>query len=171
MDNPSYIMIRLTFGIVSQVWCSFITFPLYVIITQMGSRFKRAVISEGVRKSLHGWRKRVRARQQSNSNSNSARLSSSSSMPLIRDMDRYGSSSNRSSTDISTSSGRRSWRNEGSRRWSLMDYGDVGAIFTSQQPSYEDRGGINCDSDTGSDSSYNEEDYNVRDGARYSRIP
>ncbi|KAM7264321.1 hypothetical protein ACFE04_002004 [Oxalis oulophora] len=55
--------IRLSFGIVSQIWCSFITFPLYVIVTQMGSRFKRSVISEDVRKSLTKWHKRVKTRQ------------------------------------------------------------------------------------------------------------
>ncbi|XAR73765.1 hypothetical protein NMG60_11007844 [Bertholletia excelsa] len=35
MENRSYIVIRLTFGLVSQFWCSFITFPLYVIVTQV----------------------------------------------------------------------------------------------------------------------------------------
>lgn len=80
--------------VVSQFWCSFITFPLYVIITQvcleafsssglnqslllrllhsnqyyfamwlqMGSRFKKTIMSENVRKSLHGWQRRVKAR-------------------------------------------------------------------------------------------------------------
>ncbi|XP_047310977.1 MLO-like protein 4 [Impatiens glandulifera] len=62
MEKKSFIVIRLTFGVVSQFWCSFITFPLYVIVTQMGSRFKKTIISENVRKSLHGWRGRVKAR-------------------------------------------------------------------------------------------------------------
>ncbi|THG22925.1 hypothetical protein TEA_026972 [Camellia sinensis var. sinensis] len=34
MENRSFIVVRLTFGLVSQFWCSFITFPLYVIVTQ-----------------------------------------------------------------------------------------------------------------------------------------
>ncbi|EXC35341.1 MLO-like protein 4 [Morus notabilis] len=62
MDNRRFLAIRLSFGVISQFWCSFITFPLYVIITQMGSRFKRTVISEGVRRSLSGWKRRVKAR-------------------------------------------------------------------------------------------------------------
>ncbi|KAK9284697.1 hypothetical protein L1049_023873 [Liquidambar formosana] len=65
MKNRTFLVIRLTFGIISQCWCSFITFPLYIIITQMGSRFKRSILSKNVRRSLHGWRRRVKARQSS----------------------------------------------------------------------------------------------------------
>ncbi|XP_057499904.1 MLO-like protein 4 [Actinidia eriantha] len=62
MENHRFIVIRLTFGLISQFWCSFITFPLYVIVTQMGSRFKKSIVSENVRKSLHGWQRKVKAR-------------------------------------------------------------------------------------------------------------
>ncbi|CAL5188161.1 unnamed protein product [Lathyrus oleraceus] len=65
MNNRTFVVIRLSFGVVSQVWCSFITFPLYVIITQMGSRFKKTVISENVRKSLSKWQRRVKEKQSS----------------------------------------------------------------------------------------------------------
>ncbi|KAL2520354.1 MLO-like protein 4 [Forsythia ovata] len=64
-EDRRFLVIRLTFGVVSQFWCSFITFPLYVIITQMGSKFKKAIISENVRRSLHGWRRKVKTRQES----------------------------------------------------------------------------------------------------------
>ncbi|KAA8531988.1 hypothetical protein F0562_006870 [Nyssa sinensis] len=63
MDNRLNLVIRLTFGLISQFWCSFITFPLYVIVTQMGSRFKKSIVSENIRSSLHGWKRRVKARQ------------------------------------------------------------------------------------------------------------
>ncbi|PON89352.1 Mlo-related protein [Trema orientale] len=65
MNNRKFLVIRLSFGLISQFWCSFITFPLYVIITQMGSRFKKTVISDNVRKSLHGWHRRVKAKHAS----------------------------------------------------------------------------------------------------------
>ncbi|XP_012574414.1 MLO-like protein 4 isoform X2 [Cicer arietinum] len=65
MNNRTYVAIRLSFGVVSQIWCSFITFPLYVIITQMGSRLKKSVISENVRKSLSKWHRRVKAKRSS----------------------------------------------------------------------------------------------------------
>ncbi|PIN15025.1 hypothetical protein CDL12_12331 [Handroanthus impetiginosus] len=61
--DHTFLAIRLTFGVVSQFWCSFITFPLYLIIAQMGSKFKKTIISENVRKSLNGWRKKVKARK------------------------------------------------------------------------------------------------------------
>ncbi|XP_073289025.1 MLO-like protein 4 [Primulina huaijiensis] len=62
--DRSFLIIRLTFGVVSQFWCSFITFPLYVIVTQMGSKYKKTIVSENVRRSLHGWRRKVRAKQE-----------------------------------------------------------------------------------------------------------
>ncbi|KAK7252973.1 hypothetical protein RIF29_37309 [Crotalaria pallida] len=67
MKNQTLIVVRLSFGVISQVWCSFITFPLYVIITQMGSRFKKSLISESVRESLSKWQRRVKGRQGSSS--------------------------------------------------------------------------------------------------------
>ncbi|XP_057965038.1 MLO-like protein 4 isoform X1 [Malania oleifera] len=78
MDNSSFLVIRLTFGVVSQFWCSFITFPLYIIVTQMGSRFRKSVISKDVRKSLHGWQMRAKARH----GSSSARMSATSTTSL-----------------------------------------------------------------------------------------
>ncbi|KAJ6736856.1 MLO-LIKE PROTEIN 1 [Salix viminalis] len=65
MENEKHVFIRLTFGVVTQFWFSFITFPVYVIITQMGAKFKKTVVSENVRKSLHGWQRRVKAKQSS----------------------------------------------------------------------------------------------------------
>ncbi|KAL6964400.1 hypothetical protein U1Q18_035454 [Sarracenia purpurea var. burkii] len=43
-----------------QFWCSYSTVPLNVLITQMGSKCKKAVIAESVRESLHSWCKRVK---------------------------------------------------------------------------------------------------------------
>ncbi|XP_076957485.1 MLO-like protein 4 [Bidens hawaiensis] len=65
--SHSFLVIRLTFGIISQIWCSFITFPLYVIVTQMGSRFKKTIVSENIRESLHTWRRRVKAKHKHDS--------------------------------------------------------------------------------------------------------
>ncbi|KAI8027878.1 MLO-like protein 4 [Camellia lanceoleosa] len=62
MDNHAMIIIRLISGVLVQFWCSYSTVPLNVLITQMGSKCKKAVIAESVRESLHSWCKRVRAR-------------------------------------------------------------------------------------------------------------
>nr|GMD10104.1 MLO-like protein 4 [Ipomoea batatas] len=60
MKNHAMISIRLTSGVLVQLWCSYSTVPLNVIISQMGSRCRKALIAESVRESLHSWCKRVR---------------------------------------------------------------------------------------------------------------
>ncbi|KAH7575777.1 hypothetical protein JRO89_XS02G0217400 [Xanthoceras sorbifolium] len=50
-----------------QFWCSYSTVPLNVIVTQMGSRFKKTLVSESVRESLHSWCKRVKERSKHDS--------------------------------------------------------------------------------------------------------
>lgn len=60
MDDNRFLVTRLIFGIVSQFWCSFVTFPLYVLVTQMGSSSKQALISENTRRSLSMWKQRAR---------------------------------------------------------------------------------------------------------------
>ncbi|XP_010246841.1 PREDICTED: MLO-like protein 4 [Nelumbo nucifera] len=62
MENLVFLIIRLVSGVIFQFWCSYITFPLYVIIAQMGTRFKKSIVSENIRRSLHGWRRRVKSR-------------------------------------------------------------------------------------------------------------
>ncbi|XP_065869893.1 MLO-like protein 4 isoform X1 [Euphorbia lathyris] len=62
MKNHIMIVFRLASGVVVQFWCSYSTVPLNVIVTQMGSRWKKALVSESVRESLHGWCKRVKER-------------------------------------------------------------------------------------------------------------
>ncbi|XP_058087460.1 MLO-like protein 4 [Magnolia sinica] len=60
MKNHLMVSIRLVSGILIQFWCSYSTVPLNVIVTQMGSKFKKALIAESVRDSLHSWCKRVK---------------------------------------------------------------------------------------------------------------
>ncbi|KAL8264851.1 hypothetical protein R6Q59_022981 [Mikania micrantha] len=62
MKNHAMIVIRLACGVLVQFWCSYSTVPLNVIVTQMGSRVKKALIAESVRDSLHSWCKRVKER-------------------------------------------------------------------------------------------------------------
>ncbi|KAG2705390.1 hypothetical protein I3760_05G050800 [Carya illinoinensis] len=62
MKNRWMIVIRLASGILVQFWCSYSTVPLNIIVTQMGSRYKKALVAESVRESLHGWCKRVKER-------------------------------------------------------------------------------------------------------------
>ncbi|KAI9082422.1 hypothetical protein K1719_035565 [Acacia pycnantha] len=62
MRNQYMIIIRLASGVIVQFWCSYMTVPLNVIVSQMGSRWKKAVVAESVRESLHSWCKRVKQR-------------------------------------------------------------------------------------------------------------
>ncbi|KAL8151727.1 hypothetical protein V2J09_021535 [Rumex salicifolius] len=110
MKNRTRVHVRLLFGAVSQIWCSFITFPLYVIVTQMGSRFKTTVVSEEVRRSLQEWRKRVRVRGGSDDYSTPKSSEKSGKALLGRRealdrMDSIGSISRRNSSARSTANG------------------------------------------------------------------
>ncbi|XP_021287271.1 MLO-like protein 4 [Herrania umbratica] len=60
MKNHFMIVFRLVSGVLVQFWCSYITVPLNVIVSQMGSRCKKALVTESVRESLHSWCKRVK---------------------------------------------------------------------------------------------------------------
>ncbi|KAL6531641.1 hypothetical protein OROMI_028004 [Orobanche minor] len=62
MKNHAMITVRLVSGVLVQFWCSYSTVPLNVIVTTMGSRFKKALIAESIRDSLHSWCKRVKQR-------------------------------------------------------------------------------------------------------------
>ncbi|RZC73465.1 hypothetical protein C5167_048946 [Papaver somniferum] len=65
MKNHAMVTIRLVSGVLVQFWCSYSTVPLNVIITQMGSRCKKALVAESVRESLHSWCKRAKTRRES----------------------------------------------------------------------------------------------------------
>ncbi|XP_043708828.1 MLO-like protein 4 [Telopea speciosissima] len=79
MDNRVYLVIRLTSGIIFQFWCSYVTLPLYVIITRMGSRFRKSMVSESIRLSLQGWSSRGKEKLRQ---SRSTRSSTSSNSKL-----------------------------------------------------------------------------------------
>ncbi|OMO65624.1 Mlo-related protein [Corchorus olitorius] len=56
MERVGYIVPRLIMGVMVQVLCSYITLPLYALVTQMGSKFKEGMFNEDVHSSLHKWR-------------------------------------------------------------------------------------------------------------------
>nr|KYP44704.1 MLO-like protein 12 [Cajanus cajan] len=49
------IVIRLTMGVVIQVLCSYVTLPLYALVTQMGSTLKPTIFNERVAAALKKW--------------------------------------------------------------------------------------------------------------------
>lgn len=92
MKDHAFVYTRLISGLLVQFWCSYGILPLYAIVTQMGSRFKKALIAEEIRESLHGWRKRVRekAKRDFSHPSLTTTKSSMSSEPVVIEKDEIG---------------------------------------------------------------------------------
>ncbi|KAI8016518.1 MLO-like protein 1 [Camellia lanceoleosa] len=63
MGQVRYIVPRLVIGVFIQVLCSYSTLPLYAIVTQMGTSFKKAIFDEHVQVGLVGWAQKVRKKQ------------------------------------------------------------------------------------------------------------
>ncbi|XP_044499986.1 MLO-like protein 1 [Mangifera indica] len=55
MGQVRFITPRLIIGAFIQFLCSYSTLPLYVIVTQMGSSFKKAIFDEHIQHGLVGW--------------------------------------------------------------------------------------------------------------------
>ncbi|KAK3030885.1 hypothetical protein RJ639_037235 [Escallonia herrerae] len=62
MGQIGYIIPRLIVGAFVQVFCSYSTLPLYAIVTQMGSTFKKAIFEEHIQEGLVGWAQKARDR-------------------------------------------------------------------------------------------------------------
>ncbi|XP_038998326.1 MLO-like protein 1 [Hibiscus syriacus] len=60
MGQVRYIIPRLIIGVFIQVLCSYSTLPLYAIVTQMGSSFKKAIFEEHVQVGLIGWAQKAK---------------------------------------------------------------------------------------------------------------
>ncbi|KAK1299804.1 MLO-like protein 1 [Acorus calamus] len=63
MGQVYFIVPRLVIGVIVQLLCSYSTLPLYAIVTQMGSSFKKAIFDEHVQLGLVGWAQKARKRK------------------------------------------------------------------------------------------------------------
>ncbi|WCJ27671.1 Seven transmembrane MLO family protein [Euphorbia peplus] len=63
MGQVRYIVPRLIIGVIIQVLCSYSTLPLYAIVTQMGSTYKKAIFDEHVQVGLVGWAQKVKKKK------------------------------------------------------------------------------------------------------------
>ncbi|KAK4741835.1 hypothetical protein SAY87_025423 [Trapa incisa] len=59
-DHTVEIVIRILTGILVQILCSYITLPLYALVTQMGSTMKPTIFNERVVMALRRWHKNAR---------------------------------------------------------------------------------------------------------------
>lgn len=55
MGQVRYIIPRLIIGVFIQVMCSYSTLPLYALVTQMGTNFKKSIFDEHFQAKLVGW--------------------------------------------------------------------------------------------------------------------
>ncbi|KAJ8763232.1 hypothetical protein K2173_025617 [Erythroxylum novogranatense] len=77
MGHVKYIIPRLIIGVIIQILCSYSTLPLYAIVTQMGSSFKKAIFAERTQVGLVGWhqkaKRKIEQKAPEGSNSSHAR--------------------------------------------------------------------------------------------------
>ncbi|XVE79073.1 hypothetical protein DITRI_Ditri14bG0028500 [Diplodiscus trichospermus] len=95
-EHKEIIAIRVVLAVTVQVVCSYITLPLYALVTQMGSNFKSAVLEEQTAKAIKQWHAGVKQKQKkqgesshngndySNSNRTNISIDSSSTHHLHR---------------------------------------------------------------------------------------
>ncbi|KAL3828984.1 hypothetical protein ACJIZ3_017786 [Penstemon smallii] len=60
MGQVRYIIPRLIIGVFIQVVCSYSTLPLYALVTQMGTHFKKSIFDEHVQVGLVGWAQKAK---------------------------------------------------------------------------------------------------------------
>ncbi|CAL9098836.1 MLO-like protein 1 isoform X1 [Musa acuminata AAA Group] len=61
-DHFGFAVPRLVIGIIVQLLCSYSTLPLYAIVTQMGTHFKKTVFDDNVRGGLVDWAQKAKKR-------------------------------------------------------------------------------------------------------------
>ncbi|KAK9109533.1 hypothetical protein Sjap_017593 [Stephania japonica] len=59
-ENLKLVIIRVVLGVAALVLCSYITLPLYALVTQMGSTMKKSIFDEQTSKALRKWRQAAR---------------------------------------------------------------------------------------------------------------
>ncbi|KAI3474006.1 hypothetical protein Pfo_028794 [Paulownia fortunei] len=76
-------VIRISMGVLVQILCSYVTLPLYALVTQMGSNMKPTIFNERVAKALRTWHQTARKQIKKNHQLGSVTpMSSRPSTPL-----------------------------------------------------------------------------------------
>ncbi|KAL6877209.1 hypothetical protein ACP4OV_012880 [Aristida adscensionis] len=60
MDHAVFMVPRLIVGVIIQLLCSYSTLPLYAIVTQMGSYYKKEIFNEHVQQGVLGWAQKAK---------------------------------------------------------------------------------------------------------------
>ncbi|KAK4730277.1 hypothetical protein R3W88_023265 [Solanum pinnatisectum] len=62
-DNFYLAVLRVAIGLGVQILCSYITLPLYALVTQMGSTMKRSIFDDQTSKALMNWHKNAKKKR------------------------------------------------------------------------------------------------------------
>lgn len=82
-ENLEDIIIRISMGVLIQVLCSYVTLPLYALVTQMGTKMKPVIFGDQVASALRGWRQTAKKQaKQGGRSSNTTPFSSRPTSPL-----------------------------------------------------------------------------------------
>ncbi|CAA7029738.1 unnamed protein product [Microthlaspi erraticum] len=65
------VIIRISVGVIVQILCSYVTLPLYALVTQMGSKMKPTVFNEKVATALKSWHHTAKKQMKHGRNSES----------------------------------------------------------------------------------------------------
>lgn len=60
MGEVGYIIPRLVIGVIVQFLCSYSTLPLYALVTQMGTSFKKAIFGEDIQEGIDDWAQKTK---------------------------------------------------------------------------------------------------------------
>ncbi|CAN4093289.1 unnamed protein product [Withania somnifera] len=63
MGQVGFIVPRLVIGVIIQVLCSYSTLPLYALVTQMGTHFKKSIFDEHIQAGLLGWASKAKMKR------------------------------------------------------------------------------------------------------------
>ncbi|KAK3022435.1 hypothetical protein RJ639_047665, partial [Escallonia herrerae] len=78
-ESIEIIVIRVVLAVLVQVLCSYITLPLYALVTQMGSNFKSSVLEGQTVRAIRQWHAEVKSKRKKLQRDNSSRTSWSNS--------------------------------------------------------------------------------------------
>ncbi|XP_058187347.1 MLO protein homolog 1-like isoform X2 [Rhododendron vialii] len=62
-ENLPLILTKVFLGVAFQVLCGYITFPVYALVTQMGSHMKRSIFEDQIANALKRWQKKAKERK------------------------------------------------------------------------------------------------------------
>ncbi|KAK9057492.1 hypothetical protein SSX86_022328 [Deinandra increscens subsp. villosa] len=70
MGQVRYIIPRLIIGVFIQIMCSYSTLPLYALVTQMGTNFKKSIFDEHIQAKVVGWAAHAKKKTANNGGAN-----------------------------------------------------------------------------------------------------